>query len=219
MTAPRWRGASTTPASSRSVRSITSAGAQSGIAVTNLQDGTGLAWVSGGNEVWAIAYDTPGNPDPVLLDVNTQLTDGAFAGNIVSNVQVAMTGGLGMSAIWQSTDGGGDSSIHLRFASTNTFVVGAGLAAGVVGVEDVAVGSNEGGLARAVDGVLQGHEIVNDANETLEIGFHVGYTMLDGANDTSVGDAYGALQLARYEIEVFALDGAGALTDIPLDPG
>ena len=39
---------------------------------------------------------------------------------------------------------------------------------------------HEGGLARAVDRRVAGLRIVDDANETLEIGFHVGYTMLDG---------------------------------------
>ncbi len=44
---------------------------ESGIAVTNLQDGAALAWASGANQISAISYDTTGTPDPVLLAANT----------------------------------------------------------------------------------------------------------------------------------------------------
>lgn len=73
-----------------------------GITVTNLQDGAGLAWARNGNQVWAIAYDTTGKPDPVLLGANTQLTSGAFSTNVVRDIDVAMTAGLGMTAVWES---------------------------------------------------------------------------------------------------------------------
>jgi Ca2+-binding RTX toxin-like protein len=188
-------------------------GTQSGIAVTNLQDGAGLAWVSGtGNEVWAIAYDTTGRPDPILLGANTQLTDGSFSGNTVADIDVAMTGGLGMTAVWES-ENAGDTSIHLRFASTNTHVVldpAAGVPGpGLPGGEIVVVGSDGDGVA--VDPVIQGYEIVNLDNDTLEVGFHIGYVAMDAVNDTSPGDAYGALTLARYEIPVYDIlvDAAG----------
>ena len=73
-----------------------------GIVVTNLQDGAGLAWTRNGNQVWAITYDTTGTADPVLLGQNTQLTSGAFATNTVRDIDVAMTAGLGMTAVWES---------------------------------------------------------------------------------------------------------------------
>ena len=184
----------------------TAADARGGIAVTNLQDGAGLAWTRDGNQVWAISYDVTGRPDPVFLGANTQLTSGAFAGNAVSDIDVAMTGGLGMTAVWES-DNAGDSSIHLAFASTNTHVALDPAAAvpgpGIPGGEIVVVGSDGAGVA--VDPVVQGYEIVNAANDTLEIGFHVGYVMQNGALDTTSGDAYGALLVARYEIPVYDL--------------
>jgi len=184
----------------------TAADARGGIAVTNLQDGAGLAWTRDGNQVWAISYDVTGRPDPVFLGANTQFTSGAFAGNAVSDIDVAMTGGLGMTAVWES-DNAGDSSIHLAFASTNTHVALDPAAAvpgpGIPGGEIVVVGSDGAGVA--VDPVVQGYEIVNAANDTLEIGFHVGYVMQNGALDTTSGDAYGALLVARYEIPVYDL--------------
>ncbi len=73
-----------------------------GIVVTNLQDGAGLAWTRNGNQVWAITYDTAGTADPVLLGQNTQLTSGAFSGNSVRDIDVAMSGGLGMTTVWES---------------------------------------------------------------------------------------------------------------------
>lgn len=188
----------------------------SGISVTNLQDGAGLAWVRGGNQVWAIAYDITGKPDPILLGANTQLTDGTFAGNTVADIDVAMTGGLGMTAVWESS-AAGDTSIHLRFASTNTNIVldpaGGVPGPGLPGGEVVVSGSDGAGVA--VDPVIQGYEIVDVNNATLEVGFHVGYVMKDGVNDTSPSDIYGALTLARYEIPVYdlAIDPA---TGLPL---
>ena len=216
MTARRSPGASPIPASSRKSRSTSirrpgdAADAKTDITVTNLQDGAALAWVSGEHEVWAISYDTTGLPDPVLLDANTQLTDGTFAGNLVSDIDIAMTAGLGFTAAWESTDAGGDSAIHLRFASTNTNIVldpalgvpGPGFAGG----EIVVVGSEGTGTQVATDPVIQGYEIVNVDNDTLEVGFHVGYVLKDSPAAT-----YGTLELARYEIPVYELlvDAAG----------
>lgn len=184
-----------------------------GINVTNLQDGAGLVWTKNGNQVWAIAYDTTGKPDPILLGANTQLTSGAYSNNVVSDIDVAMTGGLGMTAVWESSDAG-DSSIHLAFASTNTHVVldpaGGVPGPGLPGGELVVVGTNGAGLA--VDPVIQGYEIVDSTNATLEVGFQVGFALKDdGALDTNTGDNYGALMLARYEMPVYDIlvDGAG----------
>lgn len=195
----------------------------SGITVTNLQDGAGVAWVRGGTHVYGLSYEITGRPDPILLDVPTELTGGAsaaaatYADNTVADIDVAMTGGLGMTAVWESTDGAtadagssgvGDTSIHLRFASTNTHLVnnapGGVPGPGVTGSEDVVVGSNGAGVA--VDPVIQGYEIVDGANDTLEVGFHVGFVM-----KTSAAATYGALMLARYEIPVYdlQLDAAG----------
>jgi hypothetical protein len=196
---------------------------KSGINVINLQDGAALSWISGTHEVWAISYDTTGKPDPVFLAENTKLTDATFTDNTVTDIDVAMTGGLGFTAVWESQDGAvadvnsegaGDTSLHMRFASTNTHVVldpaagvpGAGLAVdaktGVAG-EIVVVGSDDVGVA---DGAtVQGYEIVNVDNDTLEVGFHVGYVQKD------VGAEFGELRLARYEIPVYeiAVDAAG----------
>lgn len=205
----------------------TPAGQRSGIAVTNLQDGAGLAWVvadgAGANtQVWAITYDTTGLPDPILLGVNTQLTNGGpggiFLDNIVSDIDVAMTAGLGMTAVWESRDvagnDGGDTSLHLAFASTNTHVVvdpaGGVPGPGIPGGEIVVVGSNGAGIA--VDPSIQGYEIVDINNDTLEVGFHVGFELQnDGVLDATTGDQYGALMLARYEIPVYDIlvDAAG----------
>ncbi|MDB5640998.1 MAG: hypothetical protein JWN07_315, partial [Hyphomicrobiales bacterium] len=190
-----------------------SGGAQSGITVTNLQDGAGLAWISGGGrQVWAITYDVTGKPDPVLLEQNTQLTDGTFAGNTVSRIDVAMTAGLGMTAVWESSVPG-DTSIHYRFASTNTHVVldpaGGVPGPGLAGGEGVVVGSDGAGVAARP--VIQGYEIVNVDNDTLEVGFHVAYAMNGGVGDSNAADAYGTLEFARYEIPVYDIlrDAAG----------
>ncbi len=193
-----------------------------GIAVTNLQDGAGLAWTVNGTQVWAISYDPSGRPDPILLGANTQLTNGGpggvFLDNLVADIDVAMTGGLGMTAVWESTDVVGDdstdTSLHLTFASTNTHVVldpGGGVPGpGLPGGEIVVVGTSGAGIA--VDPTIQGYEIVDVNNDTLEVGFHVGFlTQNDGVLDAVSGDQYGALTLARYEIPVYDIlvDGAG----------
>ena len=90
-----------------------------GINVTNLQDGAGLVWTKNGNQVWAIAYDTTGKPDPVLLGANTQLTSGAFSTNVARDIDVAMTGGLGMTAVWESAVAAPPSVIATATATRN----------------------------------------------------------------------------------------------------
>jgi len=97
MTVRLSHGASTTRRSSRRSRStpirprLTPPNRPDGINVTNLQDGAGLVWTKNGNQVSAIAYDTTGKPDPILLGANTQLTSGAFSTNVVRDIDVAMT--------------------------------------------------------------------------------------------------------------------------------
>ncbi|MEQ1784622.1 MAG: hypothetical protein ABMA14_25015, partial [Hyphomonadaceae bacterium] len=109
----------------------------------------------------------------------------------------------------------GDPSIHLAFASTNTHVVldtaGGVPGPGLPGGEIVVVGSDGAGFA--LDPVIQGYEIVDVNNDTLEVGFQVGFELLDdGVLDTSIGDNYGALLVARYEIPVYDIlvDATGA---------
>jgi Ca2+-binding RTX toxin-like protein len=219
-----WSLDDTTPAKEIAVDAPTAPAldARSGINVINLQDGAALSWISGTHEVWAISYDTTGKADPVFLAENTKLSDATFTDNTVADIDVAMTGGLGFTAVWESTDGAvadvnsdgvGDTSLHMRFASTNTHVVldpaagvpGAGLAVDAktgVGGEIVVVGSDDLGVA---DGAtIQGYEIVNVDNDTLEVGFHVGYVQKDGTE-------FGELRLARYEIPVYDIevDAAG----------
>ncbi|GAU81801.1 Ig-like domain-containing protein [Bosea sp. BIWAKO-01] len=187
------------------------AGAQSGIAVTNLQTETAMAWISGGNEVWGIRYEVQGDPDPLFSGVPFRLSDGSAAGATVSDIDIGMTGGLGFTAVWESTVLG-DSSIHLRTGSTNTNVVldpAAGVpGSGLAGGEITVVGS-EAGAQIAVDPVVQGYEIVDVNNDTLEFGFHVGFVLKDPA--ASPADPYGVIKLARYEVPVYDLrvDAAG----------
>src|SRR5262245_31759169 len=163
-----WSLDDTTPAKEIAVDAPTAPAldAKSGINVINLQDGAALSWISGTHEVWAISYDTTGKPDPVFLAENTQLTDPTsveFADNTVADIDIAMTGGLGFTAVWESKDGNvadansdgvGDTSLHMRFASTNTHMVldpaagvpGAGLAVDAisgVGGEIVVSGSDD----------------------------------------------------------------------------
>lgn len=177
------------------------------IAVAGLQTDAAMAWASTDNEVWAIRYQTQGDPDPVFSLTPVQLTDGTFAGNTVADIALGMTGGLGFTAVWESSNAG-DSSIHLRMGSTNTHIVNdpnAGVPGGGLGGGEITVvGSDGAGVA--VDPVIQGYEIVNLANDTLEFGFHVGFSM-----KANVGDAFGELMLARYEIPVYdvLVDGAG----------
>ncbi|MGE0701678.1 MAG: beta strand repeat-containing protein, partial [Hyphomicrobiaceae bacterium] len=168
------------------------------------------------DQVWAISYDITGQPDPVLLAVNTQLTDGLAAGATVSDLDIAMTAGLGFTAVWESSTAT-DTTLHMRFASTNTFAGGI-VTPGLAGGEMQLTEAQEGGAEIAVDPVIQGYEIVDTSNNSLEVGFHVGFVMQNGANDTTLGDRYGALTLARYEIPVYALDGAGNLTATPSTP-
>ena len=67
---------------------------------------------------------------------------------------------------------------------------------GLPGGEIVVVGTDGAGVA--IDPSIQGYEIVDSNNDTLEVGFHVGFELQnDGAPDTSTGDQYGALMLAR----------------------
>ncbi len=61
------------------------------------------------------------------------------------------------------------------------------------GGEQVIVGTENG----AVDPVIQGYEIVDVNNDTLEVGFHVGF--VTNADASGVG----ILKLARYEIPVY----------------
>ena len=185
---------------------------ESGIAVTNLQDGAAMAWAVGGTQIAAISYDTSGTPDPVFIGANTPLTDGGLGGiyadNTVSDIDIAMTGGLGFTAAWESTDvtgdDSGDTTIHLRTATTNGVGAAPGLAGGEIAIVESA------GLGVAADPVIQGYEIVNIDNDSLEVGFHVGFVMNGGVFDTTA-DNYGTLTLARYEIPVYELDAAGAL--------
>ncbi len=90
-----------------------------GIVVTNLQDGAGLVWTKNGNQVWAISYDTTGKPDPVLLGANTQLTSGAFVNNVVRDIDVAMTAGLGMTAVWESGSAPNAAAVAAATATRN----------------------------------------------------------------------------------------------------
>ncbi|HET7881773.1 MAG TPA: hypothetical protein VFL55_12870, partial [Acetobacteraceae bacterium] len=184
-------------------------GSQTGVAVTNLQTEAAMAWLSGGSQVWGIRYQVQGRPDPLFSLTPVQLTDGTSAGATVSDIDIGMTAGLGFTTVWKST-ANGDSTIHLRTGSTNTNtpldpaagVPGAGLTGG-----EITVGaSQDAGTATADEPVVEGYEIVNDANDTLEFGFHIGFVMKAAASDT-----YGTLELARYEIPVYdvAVDAAG----------
>ena len=85
---------------------------------------------------------------------------------------------------------------------------GPGLAKQAVGVagddanvaEATVVGSDVAGRV-AVDPVAQGYEIVNDANDTLEFGFHVAYVLKANA-----ADAVGDIQIARYDVPIYDID-------------
>ena len=114
------------------------------IAVTRLQTEAAMAWIKGTDQVWGIRYDVKGGPDPLFSALPVQLTDGSAAGAAVSDIDIDMTGGLGFTAVWTSTTTDGDSTIHLRTGSTNTYVVldpaaavpGAGLTSGELTVRE-----------------------------------------------------------------------------------
>ena len=125
----------------------------------------------------------------------------------------ALTGYYNSLAAYQ-TAVEGDSALHLAFASTNTHVAldpaGGIPGPGIPGGEIVVVGTD--GAGEAVDPVIQGYEIVDVNNDTLEVGFHLGFELKDdGVLDAVSGDQYGALMLARYEIPVYDIlvDNAG----------
>lgn len=179
--------------------------AQSQIAVTNLQDETAMVWVEGtagapSHSVMAERFLATGVVDPLWQGPGAaaagpiEMTDGTFAANTVGNPVVASAGLLGVLAAWESTTVGGETSIHMRLGSPNSgtpFNAGAGFPAyGFAGAELVVPGS-AGGHSPSV----HGYEIVNAANDTVEIGFHVAFI-----------DASGRVCLARYEIPVFDID-------------
>lgn len=183
----------------------TGVAAQSQVAVTNLQDDTALVWIeatagAGSHSVMAERRLVTGEIDPLWQGPGAaaagpiEMTDGTFAANTVGNPVVASAGLLGVLAAWESTDVNGQSSIHMRLGSTASatpFNTGAGFPAyGFTGGELVVPGS-AGGRSPSV----RGYEIVNTANETVELGFHVAFV-----------DDTGQVRLARYEIPVFEVD-------------
>ncbi|MCW1400982.1 Ig-like domain-containing protein [Novosphingobium sp. MW5] len=190
---------------------------QKQIAVTNLQDDTALVWLEGpaGSATHSVMAErrlVTGEIDPLWQGPGQaaagpiELTDGTFADNTVSNPVVTSAGLLGVLAAWESTTAGGQSSIHMRLASTASstpFNAGAGFPAyGFAGGELVVPGS-EGGSTPS----LQGYEIVNTANDTVEIGFHVAFV-----------DDTGHIRLARYEIPVFEVDPVTGALGAPALP-
>lgn len=195
--------------------------AQSQIAVTNLQDDSAMVWVEGtagtaAHSIMAERFLVTGVVDPLWQGPGAvaagpiEMTDGNFAANTVGNPVVASAGLLGVLAAWESTTVGGETSIHMRLGSPNSatpFNVGAGFPAyGFAGGELVVPGS-AGGHSPSV----HGYEIVNAANDTVEIGFHVAFV-----------DAAGRVCLARYEIPVFdinPLDGALGAPALPVNFG
>jgi Ca2+-binding RTX toxin-like protein len=179
--------------------------AQSQVAVTNLQDDTALVWIEGvaGTDAHSVKAErrlVTGEIDPLWQGPGAaaagpiEMTDGRFATNIVANPVVASAGLLGVLAAWESTTVGGESSIHMRLGSTASatpFNPGAGFPAyGFTGGELVVPGS-AGGRSPSI----HGYEIVNTANATVELGFHVAFV-----------DDTGHVRLARYEIPVFDVD-------------
>ena len=183
----------------------TGVAAQSQVAVTNLQDDTALVWIegtagAGSHSVMAERRLVTGEIDPLWQGPGAaaagpiEMTDGTFAANTVGNPVVASAGLLGVLAAWESTNVDGQSSIHMRLGSTASatpFNTGGGFPAyGFTGGELVVPGS-AGGRSPSV----MGYEIVNTANETVELGFHVAFV-----------DDTGQVRLARYEIPVFEVD-------------
>ncbi|WP_298291165.1 Ig-like domain-containing protein, partial [Novosphingobium sp.] len=186
--------------------------AQSQIAVTNLQDDTAMVWVEGtagapAHSVMAERFLVTGAVDPLWQGPGAaapgpiEMTDGTFAANTVGNPVVSSAGLLGVLAAWESTDVSGQTSIHMRYGSlqSNTpFNAGGGaVAPGFAGGELVVPGS-EGGHSAS----LRGYEIVNAANDTVEVGFHVAFV-----------DGSGNVRLARYEIPLFDTGPQGVLLE------
>jgi len=184
---------------------------ESGIVVTNLQDDAAMLWVQDGTHLMAVRQDITGVADPLWSLPGgpagaIEMTDGSFAANTVSDAAVGMAGGLGLIGAWTSTDALGNSAIHLRYGSTATdtpFDAGAAgfPAYGWAGGEIVVAGS-EGGANASV----KGYEIVDAANDTVEVGFHVAFV---------VG---GEIKLARYEIPVWDVDPATGARIAPSSP-
>lgn len=184
---------------------------EGGIVVTNLQDDAAMLWVQDGTHLMAVRQDITGVVDPLWSLPGgpagaIEMTDGSFAGNTVSDAAVGMAGGLGLIGAWTSTDALGNSAIHLRYGSTATDTPFDGGAAGYpaygwAGGEVVVAGS-EGGAHASV----KGYEIVDAANDTVEVGFHVAFV---------VG---GEIKLARYEIPVWDVDPATGARIAPSSP-
>lgn len=185
--------------------------AESGIVVTNLQDDAAMLWVQDGTHLMAVRQDITGVVDPLWAMPGgpagaIEMTDGSFAANTVSDAAVGMAGGLGLIGAWTSTDALGNSAIHLRYGSTATDTPFDGGAAGFpaygwAGGEVVVAGSAGGSHAS-----VKGYEIVDAANDTVEVGFHVAFV---------VG---GEIRLARYEIPVWDVDPATGARIAPSSP-
>ena len=183
---------------------------QAKIAVSNLQDDAAMVWTastgttatSPTTQVFGVRYDITGQPDPLWalagqaagpIQMNTTVD------SIVDKPVVAMAGGLGFVGAWLSTAPGGSTEVHLRFGSTATdtpFDPAAGAPGYGWAGGEVTVAGSAGATAAAV----QGYEIVNAANDTLEVGFHVAFVV--GGN----------IMLGRYEIPVYDLDVNGVRT-------
>ncbi|MEY4872482.1 MAG: hypothetical protein RLZZ563_1812, partial [Pseudomonadota bacterium] len=183
---------------------------ESGISVTNLQDDAAMVWVADGTHLMAVRQDITGVVDPLWRAANAaagpiEMTDGTFAGNLVSQADVAMAGGLGLIAAWTSTDAASNSAIHLRYGSTATDtpfdpavpLPNYGFAGG-----EVVVAGSAGGQNAAV----RGYEIVDAANDTVEVGFHVAFVV------------NGEIRLARYEIPLYDIDPATGARIAPSTP-
>ncbi len=121
----------------------------------------------------AITYDTTGKPDPILLGGNTELTDtaGDYNENTVGDIDLAMTGGLGMTAVWESRDAAGkrprgrscrhDVDPHALCVHQHACRSRSRRRRSrprTSGGEQTIVGTENG----AIDPVIQGYEIVDD---------------------------------------------------------
>ena len=124
-----------------------------------------------------------------------------------------MAGGLGFLTTWESTTGGGNTSIHMAFGSTATNTVfdpAAGFPPEASPASRLALRATMRRSPRtpssapnvagtiSVDPTAQGYEIVDVNNDTLEFGFHVAYVQ-----KASAADAAGDIKLARYDIPVY----------------